>query len=79
MFVQMICKDRNEKEMNELYEVLGLIARREEVQIEDRYDHVDILVCPQGKIVVTEEDGDCLLYTSPSPRDGATSRMPSSA
>ena len=23
--------------------------------------------------------GDCLLYTSPSPRDGATSRMPSSA
>lgn len=58
MFVQMICKDRNEKEMNELYEVLGLIARREEVQIEDRYDHVDILVCPQGKIVVTEKDGD---------------------
>ena len=53
--------DRNEKEMNELYEVLGLIARREEVQIEDRYDHVDILVCPQGKIVVTEEDGDMVL------------------
>ena len=31
-----------------------------------------------------EDDGDhndwvCLLYTSPSPRDGATSRMPSSA
>ena len=25
------------------------------------------------------EAGDCLLYTSPSPRDGATSRMPSSA
>ena len=24
-------------------------------------------------------DKDCLLYTSPSPRDGATSRMPSSA
>ena len=23
--------------------------------------------------------GGCLLYTSPSPRDGATSRMPSSA
>ena len=59
MFVQMICKDRNEKEMNELYEVLGLIARREEVQIEDRYDHVDILVCPQGKIVVTEEGFTC--------------------
>ncbi len=49
MFVQMICKDRNEKEMNELYEVLGLIARREEVQIEDRYDHVDILVCDRRR------------------------------
>ena len=26
-----------------------------------------------------KEAGICLLYTSPSPRDGATSRMPSSA
>ena len=26
-----------------------------------------------------EKDGDCLLYTSPSPRDGLLSRMPSSA
>ena len=25
------------------------------------------------------QDGDCLLYTSPSPRDLSTSRMPSSA
>ena len=29
-----------------------------------------------AKIVL---DGDCLLYTSPSPRDLSTSRMPSSA
>ena len=28
---------------------------------------------------VRHEYGDCLLYTSPSPRDGFTSRMPSSA
>ena len=26
-----------------------------------------------------EEDSSCLLYTSPSPRDGLLSRMPSSA
>ena len=26
-----------------------------------------------------EEEEDCLLYTSPSPRDLSTSRMPSSA
>ena len=29
--------------------------------------------------VMGGEPGLCLLYTSPSPRDGATSRMPSSA
>ena len=29
--------------------------------------------------VATEKDSDCLLYTSPSPRDGLLSRMPSSA
>ena len=27
----------------------------------------------------TAEHGNCLLYTSPSPRDGTKSRMPSSA
>ena len=29
--------------------------------------------------VEAERIGDCLLYTSPSPRDGLLSRMPSSA
>ena len=28
---------------------------------------------------LVKQDGDCLLYTSPSPRDGLLSRMPSSA
>ena len=28
---------------------------------------------------IIEEEYDCLLYTSPSPRDGLLSRMPSSA
>ena len=32
------------------------------------------------KGILTAEGAEiCLLYTSPSPRDGATSRMPSSA
>ena len=39
---------------------------------------------PSGKYVldkggIVTKRNDCLLYTSPSPRDGATSRMPSSA
>ena len=29
--------------------------------------------------VEIDDDDDCLLYTSPSPRDGLLSRMPSSA
>ena len=31
------------------------------------------------KNLMSEEDKTCLLYTSPSPRDGSISRMPSSA
>ena len=31
------------------------------------------------QLLINKADNDCLLYTSPSPRDGATSRMPSSA
>ena len=41
-----------------------------------------ILQCmpnPDGENCVTEEISICLLYTSPSPRDLSTSRMPSSA
>lgn len=60
----MICKDRNEKEKNELYEVLGLLAQREQVQIEDRGDRVEMLVCPQGKIVISEEDDDIIIHAN---------------
>ena len=33
----------------------------------------------QPESIEVEENGICLLYTSPSPRDGLLSRMPSSA
>ena len=42
-------------------------AKRQEVQLE------------QIRTVVREEVRSCLLYTSPSPRDAESSRMPSSA
>ncbi len=61
MFVQLICKDRNEKEKNEIYEVLGLLCQREGIQIEDKEDSVDIYVCPQGTIHVVEEDDAFIL------------------
>ena len=34
---------------------------------------------PVGEINIIDESRDCLLYTSPSPRDVEESRMPSSA
>src|SRR5664279_4114107 len=37
------------------------------------------LEVPSGKLVVLADLHACLLYTSPSPRDGLLSRMPSSA
>ena len=46
-----------------------------EKSLRDRFDEVDSNAeYNQLKVV-----NACLLYTSPSPRDGATSRMPSSA
>ena len=40
-----------------------------------------LIVCDAagGVYVFNGQSGDCLLYTSPSPRDGLLSRMPSSA
>ena len=40
---------------------------------------IDINVCDEQLDDLIEEAIDCLLYTSPSPRDKRQSRMPSSA
>ena len=52
----------------------------------DIHSHSDKLILRDGRAlgkihqgVTTEVLGDCLLYTSPSPRDAHESRMPSSA
>ena len=37
-------------------------------------DRIDVVIHPDSSVTVI-----CLLYTSPSPRDGLLSRMPSSA
>ena len=61
MFVQLICKDRKPAQMDEIYQVLGALCEREGVQIEDRGIDVEVLVCPQGKIVVKEDGNDLIL------------------
>ena len=45
----------------------------------ERDDHVMIIVDSVGNLASKKEVEDCLLYTSPSPRDRTRSRMPSSA
>ena len=60
--------------LNVIHDCLGILIK------EERIHHTD-----NGYFVTPKEDGgaheskDCLLYTSPSPRDLSTSRMPSSA
>ena len=51
----------------------------DDVQIVDRYDSQLAVVTVADSESPTETPAICLLYTSPSPRDLSTSRMPSSA
>ena len=46
------------------------------IQIQDTIDHENVHI---DQMKSGELDYDCLLYTSPSPRDRQKSRMPSSA
>ena len=55
---------------------LKLMLKSEEAKDIDFQKIVDVTVDGEYKLVL---DGDCLLYTSPSPRDRTRSRMPSSA
>ena len=48
-------------------------------QAKETIDADGAIVTPAWIDIHTHYDGHCLLYTSPSPRDLSTSRMPSSA
>ena len=64
MFVRCVCKNLNEKKKNEIYEVLGALCQREQIQIEEQADAVVITPCVQGKIYVTEDDHSITLTSS---------------
>ena len=53
----------------------GILEGQDVVVVRSGVGKVNAAVCTQILIDVF----DCLLYTSPSPRDGLLSRMPSSA
>ena len=56
----------------------GLITMPHQ-ELVDAMEPGHVLKFDDGKLMVTITANDCLLYTSPSPRDGLLSRMPSSA
>ena len=58
----------------------GVEARKAlEAGVNQLADTVRVTLGPKGRNVVLDKSFGCLLYTSPSPRDGLLSRMPSSA
>ena len=60
------------------YEAKVKLAIEEAVAREGLEDLVGEILIPTEQVVELK-GGNCLLYTSPSPRDATLSRMPSSA
>ena len=56
--------------------IIDLAAANTALEADPAYEHV---AAPADMIGLIEQYEDCLLYTSPSPRDATLSRMPSSA
>ena len=74
-----IAAQKTSQELNELKNTYNTFHKMEELQ-----DEVEILLdfLAEDESVheeLVEQLSDCLLYTSPSPRDRSLSRMPSSA
>ena len=62
---------------NEVYQ--SLLNSKSGISFAEEYKEHNLKSHVHGKPNIKLEDHICLLYTSPSPRDPKTSRMPSSA
>ena len=67
--------------LSDVYKWISAVSFGEETQNIRNMNAVDaLLINPNDPYIsVHSKRGSCLLYTSPSPRDLSTSRMPSSA
>ena len=71
---------RDPEKTEEVFVILRALTGRSVLNAFNRFKSM-----PTGQAILTKERDlvalleDCLLYTSPSPRDLSTSRMPSSA
>ena len=79
-----IMSDNSELTFSKMKEIMTA-ASNGELTTEEKVDGQNLFLSysiPEGKAKGARNKGnlkDCLLYTSPSPRDLSTSRMPSSA
>ena len=64
-------------QVSDTYEVIDMLNADDLEKIVSK--HMPDYIVPEVESIRTEKLYDCLLYTSPSPRDGCRSRMPSSA
>ena len=74
--------DRLSKDdQDKLKKVMGIMAKEKSMKevTSSEISRMEGLVDQRMKAKLLDIFGDCLLYTSPSPRDRTRSRMPSSA
>ena len=70
---QSTVESKNKKDVNN-----GKIPAKETI-LSPRFYTTDFEAMENMDLSINEEELDCLLYTSPSPRDLLKSRLPSSA
>ena len=79
MPVLMVATYNEDGSVNVMNAAWGTMQERDSVALNLTETHKTVQnIKARGAFTVSIADA-CLLYTSPSPRDGATSRMPSSA
>lgn len=67
VIMQLSCE--SDKQKNDVYEVIKLIADQEKLQLEERDEHVVIDICPQG-IIECKEDGNQVILTAHTSHGG---------